>query len=112
MATDPEDEDTDDEWRFSLSDLEDEGGDTGSNAAESAADASGTAGDSDGAESPEVGDGDETTDDGGIDAGVAGTLDVEEELEAGDVNVENALFVLVGIVLALLFVAGFLNLWP
>ncbi len=112
MATDPEDEDADDEWRFSLSDLEDEDGDdTGSNAAESSTDASGTAVSNDVTESSAA-DEDEATDDGGIDAGVAGTLDVEEELEAGDVNVENALFVLVGVVLALLFVAGFLNLWP
>lgn len=89
MATDPDDEN---EWRYSLSDLEDEG--DAVNVEEQASDGA----DEDG--------------DGGIDAGVAGKMDIEEELEAGEINRENALFVVLGVLLALAFAAGYLNLLP
>ncbi|WP_302082456.1 DUF7312 domain-containing protein [Salinibaculum rarum] len=90
MATDSDDEE---EWRYSLSDLEDE---------------SDTASDSDGVPADE----EETDDSGGIDAGVAGKMDVPEELEAQEIDLENALFVAIGVVLALAFAAGYLNLLP
>ena len=69
MATDPDAED-DDQWRFSLDDLEDE----------------------------------ESTEGEG---NVAGSLATEEDIEAGDVGLENAVFVVVGVLLAMLVLAGF-----
>jgi hypothetical protein len=96
MASDPDDED--DEWRFSLSDIE-EREDDGSDATES----------SDASDEDEDGESDSS---GGLDAGVAGRMDVQEELEAQDIDVENALFVLFGVLLAIAFLAGFLNLLP
>ena len=99
MATDPDD--GDEEWRFSLEDLEDEDSeDTSSEPTESPdiADGSDSTGDSEGGES--------------IDAGVAGRLDLQEELKAQEINLENALFVVLGVVLAIAFFLGFLNLFP
>lgn len=65
-SSDPEEED--DEWRFSLSDLEDDDESTGS---------------------------------------VAGSLGPAGEIEPGDVNVEHALFVALGVLAAVLVVIGF-----
>lgn len=67
MATDPDDGD-DDQWRFSLDDLDD-------------ADES--------------------------DGNVAGTFAPEDDIEAGDIDRENAVFVFAGMLLALLVIAGF-----
>jgi hypothetical protein len=105
MATDPDDGD-DDEWRFSLEDLEEredsvdsvDSVDAGSDATESADADDGTRDESGGGE--------------GLDAGVAGRMDFSEELEAGEIDLENALFVGFGVLLALAFFAGFLNLFP
>ncbi|MEF8787022.1 MAG: hypothetical protein V5A45_13900, partial [Haloarculaceae archaeon] len=55
---------------------------------------------------------DDTDDSGGIDAGVAGRMDIQEELEAQEIDRENALFVAFGVLLALAFFAGYLNLLP
>ena len=75
MASDPDTADDDSQWRFSLSDLEDDSeGDGGGN--------------------------------------VAGSMAIDEELEAGDISTENALFVVVGVLLAVAFLAGFLALFP
>ena len=38
--------------------------------------------------------------------------DGDEDIEAGDIDVENAVFVLVGVVLAVLVLAGFANVLP
>jgi len=100
MATDPDEEEGDDEWRFSLSDIEQR-----EHEESDAADAGDVA-------SPTDDETENDPEDDGIDAGVAGTLEVDAELEAGEVDLENALFVVVGVVLALVVVAGFLNLWP
>ncbi|MHB9288454.1 hypothetical protein ACKVMT_15595 [Halobacteriales archaeon Cl-PHB] len=62
--------DSEDEWRFSLEDLE----------------------------------GDTAEDSGG---NIAGAFTPSEELEPGDVDLENALFVVLGVVVMLLVVAGF-----
>jgi hypothetical protein len=90
MATDSDDEE---EWRYSLSDLESESDDAAS---------SGEA----------TRDEDDAGDGGGIDAGVAGRMDIQEELEAQEIDLENALFVVFGVLLALAFFAGYLNLLP
>ncbi len=103
MATDSDDEE---EWRYSLSDLEDE---------DPESDATGASGSANGkaVSSDEVPPGeDETDESGGIDAGVAGKMDIQEELEAQDISLENALFVAFGVLLALAFFAGYLNLLP
>ncbi|WP_340100232.1 DUF7312 domain-containing protein [Salinibaculum salinum] len=89
MATDSDEE----EWRYSLSDLEDESDDAASS----------------GDATPDE---DDTDDSGGIDAGVAGKMDIQEELEAQEIDLENALFVVFGVLLALAFFAGYLNLLP
>lgn len=83
MAADPEDREAEEgEWRFSLADIEQR---------------------TDG----ENGDGD-----GDGDGNVAGALSPDAEIEAGDIDVENAAFVLVGVVLAVLVVVGFANVLP
>ncbi len=71
------------EWRFSLSDIEERDRDASEDAEE----------DSDG-------------------GNVAGALTPDEDIEAGDIDVENAAFVLVGVVLAVLVLAGFANVLP
>jgi hypothetical protein len=48
-------------------------------------------------------------DDGG---NVAGALSPADEIEAGDIDLENALFVLVGIAIAVGGLAGFVNILP
>ena len=101
MATDPDDGEN--EWRFSLEDLEEREDSEGSEDAGSDATESLDADD---------GAGDENGDGGGLDAGVAGRMDFSEELEAGEIDLENALFVVLGVLLALAFFAGFLNLFP
>jgi len=90
MAADPSDDaDTDSQWRFSLSDLEETTDD-------------------------EEATGDEESHGDNEDSGgnIAGSFAVDEELEAGDISAENALFVVVGVVLAIGFVLGFLTLLP
>jgi len=69
MAAPAPDDDDEEEWRFSLSDLED-------------GDATGEG---------------EVDDDGG--SGVAGSFAPSETIEPGEIDPENALFVLVGIVI-------------
>ena len=93
MAPDPDD--GDDEWRFSLSDLEDREDDEAAT--------------SDASTDAETDDTDESD---GISAGVAGKMDVQEELKAQEIDLENALFVVLGVLLALAILAGFLNLLP
>lgn len=61
--------DSEDEWRFSLEDLE--------------------------------------SDEADSDGNIAGAFTPSEELEPGDVDLENALFVVLGVVVMLLVVAGF-----
>jgi hypothetical protein len=75
MATDP-DETGENEWRFSLDDLEE-------------------------------GDEEDGEDEGGG-GNVAGSLVPDEEVEAGDIDLENALFVVAGMILAILVLAGFI----
>jgi hypothetical protein len=75
MATDP-DETGENEWRFSLDDLEE-------------------------------GDEEDGEDEGGG-GNVAGSLAPDEEVEAGDIDLENALFVVAGMILAILVLAGFI----
>jgi len=88
MAADPDPADDDEEWRFSLADIEQRNAD---------------------APAAEPGE----TDDGEADGGnVAGTLSPEEAIEPGDIDVENALFVLVGVALAVLALAGFATVLP
>jgi hypothetical protein len=77
----------DDEWRFSLSDIEAR---------------------NDGEEGPE--DGDRDGDDSS--GNVAGAITPTETVEAGEIDVENALFVIVGVALAVLVVAGFVSIFP
>lgn len=72
MAPSGDDGDGDDEWRFSLSDLEDE---------------------------PETETEAEDDESGG--SGVAGSFAPSDTIEPGDVDLENALFVVVGIVIGL-----------
>lgn len=128
MATDPDDGDEDDEWRFSLEDLEEsedseDSEDAGSAATESSGLASGGTASSDAAESREwahdgTASGDESaadvsedSEDGeGLSAGVAGRMEFDEKLEAGEIDVENAFFVVLGVVLAVAFFVAFLNL--
>jgi hypothetical protein len=83
MAPGPGDtDDADGEWRFSLSDIE-------------------ARNDEGGVESDD--------DDGG---NVAGSFGPAETIEAGEIDAENALFVLVGVALAVLAVAGFAAVFP
>jgi hypothetical protein len=85
MAADPDPAD-EEKWRFSLEDIEQRNVDDGD---------------------------DGEADDGEVDGGnVAGTLSPGEEIEPGDIDVENALFVLVGVALAVLALAGFANVLP
>jgi hypothetical protein len=105
MATDPDDGDDENEWRFSLEDIEEreDSEDTGSEEAGSdVTDATDRAGD--------TGDDGEDDEGGGLNAGVAGRMEFDEELEAEEIDVENALFVVFGVVLAIAFFVGFLNL--
>jgi hypothetical protein len=91
MAADPSDDaDTDSQWRFSLSDLEE-------------------ATDEDAAVTGDAESESDSEDSGG---NIAGSFTIDEELEAGDISAENALFVAVGVVLAIGFVLGFLTLLP
>jgi hypothetical protein len=84
MTADPKEQDTEDsQWRFSLSDLDGESADGADDADES-----------------------------GNSGNIAGSFRVDEELEAEDISVENALFVVVGVVLAVAFVLGFVTLFP
>jgi hypothetical protein len=80
--------DENDQWRFSLSDLEDEAADEETPAEE-------------GAPAEETGGGN-----------IMGSLQVGEELEAESISAENALFVVVGVLLAVAFVLGFVTLLP
>ncbi len=94
MTADTDDEtDGDGQWRFSLSDLEEE-----EESAEST--------------DEETGDDETTEDDTDSGGNVAGSLQVDEELEAGDISAENALFVVVGVLLAIGFILGFVALFP
>jgi len=86
MATNPGDGDDEGEWRFSLEDIEKR--------------------EQSPAEEADEGDGDET---GG---NVAGSFRPTGEMEAGDIDLENALFVLVGVALAVLVLAGFMTILP
>jgi hypothetical protein len=89
MAPDSADQgDEDDQWRFSLSDLESDG-------AEEGAPAEG------GTPAEEEGSGN-----------ITGSLRIDEELEAESVSIENALFVVVGVLLAVAFILGFVSLLP
>ena len=91
MATDPSGREADDaegdddgeEWRFSLADIE-----------ERTADES------------------EDMDEDGDAGNIAGALSPDETIEAGDIDIENAVFVLLGVVLAVLVLAGFANVLP
>jgi len=85
MAANSEDreENEGEEWRFSLEDIERRH-----------------------AENAEPDD----VDEGG--GNVAGDLSPDDEVEAGDIDLENALFVLFGIALAVLMFAGFANVLP
>jgi preprotein translocase subunit Sec61beta len=85
MATNPDDPSEDEEWRFSLEDIEQRNADG-------------------------AGGGDDGDEDGG--GNVAGAFSPDEEIEAGDIDPENALFVLVGVALAVLVLAGFANVLP
>jgi len=85
MAANPDDPSEDEEWRFSLEDIEQRNADV-------------------------AGDGDDGNEDGG--GNVAGALSPDEEIEAGDIDLENALFVLVGVALAALVLAGFATVLP
>ncbi|MFT4923650.1 MAG: hypothetical protein ACI8XM_002879 [Haloarculaceae archaeon] len=89
MATDPDSgEGDDEEWDFTLADIEeresDENGET----------------------EPES----ETAEDSG--GNVAGSFGPAEQIEPGDVDLENAVFVIVGVALAVLALAGFMNILP
>jgi hypothetical protein len=85
MAPGPGDtDDGDGEWRFSLSDIE--------------------------ARNDEGGTDSDDADDGG--GNVAGSFGPAETIEAGEIDAENALFVLVGVALAVLAVAGFAAVFP
>jgi len=93
MAVDPDsDPDSGDdgegtEWRFSLEEIEQRN-----------------------AEDGEANEGEtEAGDDGG---NIAGAFGPGEEIEPGDIDFENALFVLVGVVLAVLVLMGFANVLP
>jgi hypothetical protein len=55
---------------------------------------------------------DDGDDEGTNEGNVAGSFSPAETIEAGDIDVENALFVLVGVALAVLAVAGFANILP
>jgi hypothetical protein len=87
MAADPEaDDDADDsQWRFSLSDLEDEDEEASTEKARE--------------------DVDEDSD-----SNIAGSLDFDAELEAQRIDLENAAFVLVGVLLAIAVIFGFVTL--
>jgi hypothetical protein len=121
MATDPDDGDDENEWRFSLEDIEEredsEGTgseEAGSDATESSGLASGDAANGDRSDvtdrAGDTRDGDADEEGGGLSAGVAGRMEFDEELEAQEINVENALFVVFGVLLAIAFFVGFLNL--
>jgi hypothetical protein len=85
MAEDTDRTDTGDgEWRFSLSDVEQR------DATEN------------GEDEGERGD----------EGNVAGALSPDEEIKTGDIDVENALFVVTGVALAVLAVVGFANVLP
>lgn len=85
MASDSGDgSDGNDQWRFSLSDLEDE-----------------------------TANGDEEPSAEGTGGGnITGSLGIDEELEAESISAENALFVVFGVLLAIGFVLGFVTLLP
>ncbi|PSQ57100.1 MAG: hypothetical protein BRD23_08970 [Halobacteriales archaeon SW_9_67_25] len=82
MAADPDPADDQEEWRFSLADIEQRNADNGE------------------------------TDDSEEGGNIAGTLSPEEDIDPGDIDVENALFVLVGVALAVLALVGFANVLP
>lgn len=84
MAANPDDADDEDEWRFSLSDLD--------------------------GEDEQTVEGEEDGETEGSGEGIAGSLDIGEEIEAGDIDLENAVFVVVGVLLAIAFILGFLTL--
>jgi|GEM_PF-2493772 len=75
MAAHGEDGDEEDEWRFSLSDLEDGDADDGDDESEA-----------------------------GSGSGVAGSFSPSETIEPGEIDPENALFVVVGILIGLVVV--------
>jgi hypothetical protein len=89
MAANPDGAEGDeDEWRFSLEDIRERDEDD-----------------------PER-DGDDPERDGDDGGNVAGALSPADEIEAGDIDLENALFVLVGIAIAVGGLAGFVNILP
>jgi hypothetical protein len=75
--------DRDSQWRFSLSDLEEESAN-----------------------------GAEEDDENGQGGNIAGSFRVDEDLEAEEISIENALFVVVGVLLAVAFILGFVTLFP
>ena len=81
MAGDSSD-DGESQWRYSLSDLDDEAS------------------------------ADEADEDEQSGGNIAGSFKVDEELEAEEISAENALFVVVGVVLAIAFILGFVTLFP
>jgi hypothetical protein len=103
MAADPSDTNADrevngngneEEWQFSLADIENR---------------------NDGSDGDDGDDGDDENQERTAEGGggnVAGSFTPAEGIEAGDIDVENALFVLVGAVLAVLVVAGFATILP
>jgi hypothetical protein len=96
MAANPDGAEGDeDEWRFSLEDIRERDEDDPER-------------DEDIRERDED-DPERDEDDGG---NVAGALSPADEIEAGDIDLENALFVLVGIAIAVGGLAGFVNILP
>jgi hypothetical protein len=90
MTADTDPADDQEEWRFSLAEIEQR------NAEVPAADEEGNGGTAE-------------RDDGG---NVAGALSPDEGIEPGEIDLENALFVLVGVAVAVLAVVGFANVLP
>lgn len=80
---DEDDGENEDEWRYSLEDLEDIGEDTHDEGTAETAAADEEGGDEEG---------------GG--AGIAGSFDPSETIEPGKINPENAAFVVLGVLLA------------
>jgi len=83
MAADSDEEGNETEWRFTLEDIEQRNADAKTD--------------------------EESDEEGG---NVAGALSPDEEIEAGNIDLENAVFVVLGIVLAVLAVAAFANVLP
>ena len=60
----------------------------------------------------DIGERDESDAEGEEGGNVAGAFSPADEIEAGDIDLENALFVLVGIAIAVAGLAGFVNILP